>query len=193
LDIRSFFPTVDHRVLLDLLAPRIRDERIHHLLRVILESGRRLYARPKMREFYGLGKDSGTARGLPIGNLTSQWWGNLYLNGLDHLIKRDLKVKGYLRYMDDMVLFGDDRGVLRSQYTQIEDWLLDQRGLSLKDGLITKANRPITFLGYRVSPAGIAPHPKMMRRFKRNLVDLADDPARLETFLTSWKGILAPC
>ena len=57
---------------------------------------------------YSLEPDSG----LPLGSYLSQWCGTFYLDGLDHFVKRDLKIAGYLRYMDDVVLFGDDREIL---------------------------------------------------------------------------------
>ena len=125
--------TIDHDILLRLLTPPMRDQRMVGLITDILASGARLYARRDVRSFFGLAprcsRESPT--GLPIGNLTSQWWGNLYLDGLDHFVKRNLKVKGYLRYMDDFVCFADTRGELRRILSQVLDWLWMERRLML--------------------------------------------------------------
>ena len=66
-------------------------------------------------------------RGLPIGNLTSQFFANVYLNPLDHFVKHELRVKGYVRYMDDFLLFGDDRAALRRQGRQVCEKLAELR------------------------------------------------------------------
>lgn len=112
LDISRYFASVDHEILSDLLSTRLRDRGVVALLAVILVSGAALYRSPKVRSFYPGEPGNHRPRGLPIGNLTSQWWGNLYLNGLDHFVKRDLGV-AYLRYMDDFVGFADEARSLR--------------------------------------------------------------------------------
>ncbi len=66
-------------------------------------------------------------RGLPIGNLTSQFFANVYLNPLDHFVKHELRVKGYVRYMDDFLLFGDDRAALQRQGRQVRQKLAELR------------------------------------------------------------------
>ncbi|NJL27687.1 MAG: RNA-dependent DNA polymerase, partial [Thermoanaerobaculia bacterium] len=131
LDIRAYFPSVDHEILLGLLAPRLRDRRVTALLEAILASGAELYRRPEVVAFYRGGERAGRPRGLPIGNLTSQWWGNLYLDGLDHFIKRELGVGEYLRYMDDLVLFADQPRQLRSWRRKVAEWLRENRHLEL--------------------------------------------------------------
>ncbi len=101
LDIRHYFLSVDLEILGGLMRARIRDPGIHDLLGVILASGEGLYSVPFVQEHLGLPTGfPGPGRGLPIGNLTSQWWGNHYLNGLDHFVKRMLNVAHYQRYMD---------------------------------------------------------------------------------------------
>ena len=132
LDIRSYFPSVDHGILLGLLAARLRDgPGGARLVETILASGRELYSREEVAGFYGLDRRRLRERpqGLPIGNLTSQWWGNLYLNGVDHWIARDLKVPGYLRYMDDLVLFASSAADLRAWRDGIGAWLQTERRL----------------------------------------------------------------
>lgn len=116
LDIRAYYPHIRHDILANLLIPRLRDRQWRPLLDEILNSGARFYSKTRVRDFYRLAlKNAGEPVseqpkcGLPIGNLTSQWWGNWYLNGLDHFAKRSLKARGYIRYMDDMVFFARDK------------------------------------------------------------------------------------
>ena len=113
-DVRKYFPSIDHEVLMRLLQRVIADERLLGLMRHILDSHA-----DGQRQQWTPGGDLFDVqilkRGLPIGNLTSQFFANVYLNPLDHFVKHELRVKGYLRYMDDFLLFGDDRGTLRRQ------------------------------------------------------------------------------
>ena len=86
-DISKYFDSIDHRILLGLLERKIRDKKVLWLINIILESSNR---------------ESG--RGIPIGNLTSQLFANVYLNELDQFVKHQLRLKYYLRYMDDFLI-----------------------------------------------------------------------------------------
>jgi RNA-directed DNA polymerase len=91
-------------------------------------------------------------RGLPIGNLTSQFWANVYLNPLDHFIKRSLGCKGYVRYVDDFVLFAEDKALLWHWKKSIEKRLAELR-LTLHAGAHPRpVAEGISFLGFRVFP-----------------------------------------
>lgn len=194
LDVERYFPSVDHELLLDLLAPRLRDRRVIDLLAAVLASGAELYRRPPVAGFYGFdrGELSERPRGLPIGNLTSQWWGNLYLDALDQFIKRVLGARGYLRYMDDLVCFADEPATLRAWRSEIRDWLWEKRclRLNLRKGHVRPATLPHPYLGYRVTRQGIDVGPKALRRFRRKLGELATagDPERLRRSLAAWRG-----
>ncbi len=112
-DIRKYFEHIDHEILAGLLGRVIGDKRLMELIEGILashqdgdrvvvpEGGLPLFDHRVVR------------RGLPIGNLTSQFAANVYLNPLDHFVKHELRVPGYVRYMDDFLLFGNDRRQLR--------------------------------------------------------------------------------
>lgn len=193
LDIHRYYPSVDHGILLSLLAPKIRDRRIVALLEKILDSGWRLYRRQAVRDFFQLEPLTGERRphGLPIGNLTSQWWGNLYLDGMDHFIKRELKAEGYLRYMDDLVLFADDRATLRSWRSEVTDWLAQNRALALnpKKGHIRPTRHAQPYLGHVVSPAGYDLGPKAIKRFRKRR-EHGVSPKRRERIRASWKGLM---
>jgi hypothetical protein len=118
-----------------------------------------------------------------------------YLDALDHRIKRELKIAGYLRYMDDLVLFADSGAWLESCRADIADWLARERGLQLKDPAapILPNTQPATFLGFRVSRAGVLPGPKMKRRLRVRLAGAdALAPGRLARGLSAYRGVLAP-
>jgi Reverse transcriptase (RNA-dependent DNA polymerase) len=191
LDIRRYFPTVDHRILFALLARRLRDVRVARLIARILESGAELYRRPEVVAFYGE-PDEHRSQGLPIGNLTSQWWGNLYLDGLDHFIKRQLEIPGYLRYMDDLVCFADHPAPLRKARQEIAGWLSQNRRLRLnpRKGHIRPTHLPQMYLGYRIDHRGHDLGPKAVRRFRRNCATLIarGERQRLRRVLASWRG-----
>ncbi len=194
LDIRRYFPTVDQEILLNLLASRLRDRRVTALLRTILASGDELYRRPRVAAFYPPAYRDNRPRGLPIGNLTSQWWGNLYLDGLDHFVKRELGIKGYLRYMDDLVCFAEEPARLRKCRRQIQEWLWESRRLRLnrRHGHVRSTELPQSYLGHRVTRQGYDLGSKAVRRFRRQLPGLiAGDERRLRRSLASWKGVMA--
>ncbi len=194
LDVARYFASVDHRILRRLLEPRLRDRRVAALLATILASGRELYRRRQVAAFYGLPADgAGRPRGLPIGNLTSQWWGNLYLDGCDQFAKRVLKVRAYQRYMDDLVLFADDRATLGRWRREARDWLWEERRLRLnqRKGHIRSTGLPQTYLGHRITRQGFDLGPKAWRRFRRRLPRLRGvGVSELERRLASWRGAI---
>jgi len=114
MDIVKHFPSLDHGVLMDEIARVVSDERTLALVRAILDSGRDVLA-DEYQPVTFPGDDLFAPlrpRGLPIGNLTSQFWSNVYLNPFDWFVKRELRPRAYLRYVDDFALFGDDKGQL---------------------------------------------------------------------------------
>lgn len=117
-DIARYFPSMDHEILTGLLRRVIADPRLLDLIGAILDSHH-----DSVGQEWPDGGDLFTVRdrkrGLPIGNQTSQFFANIYLNPLDHFVKHDLRVKGYVRYVDDFILFGDDRDALREQGRQV--------------------------------------------------------------------------
>jgi RNA-directed DNA polymerase len=102
-DLRQYFPSIDHAILRHTLARKIHDTDVLWLIDGILHSGRGV-----LRDAYDMVYFPGDdlfaplrPRGLPIGNLTSQFWANVYLNPFDHFVKRVLRCPGYVRYVDD--------------------------------------------------------------------------------------------
>jgi len=153
-DIQQFFPAVDHQILRALLAGRIHDTRVRWLCGRILASGEGVLAET-YRMVYFPGDDIFAAnrlRGLPIGNLTSQFWANVYMHPFDHFVKRELGCKAYLRYVDDIALFGDDKSTLLGWKTNIEARLARLR-LTIHPGAQPRpVEEGFPFLGFVLSP-----------------------------------------
>ncbi len=171
LDVRAYFPSIDRDVVRALLARRIRDARFLAVIDRVLDSGADVYDDPEARTWAGLTETwPPPGRGLPIGAYTSQvlaaW---LYLDALDHHVKRTLKVPGYLRYVDDLFLFGRTRGELRRWRAEIGAWLWHERGLKLKhpEARVLSCAGHLDALGQRITRAGIGPLPRALRRLAR--------------------------
>lgn len=114
LDIVKHFPSIDHEILRNTLARYLDDQSILDLCARIIASGDRVLEQEYEMVWFP-GDDLLAAcrpRGLPIGNLTSQFWSNCYLHPLDQFIKRELRCPAYLRYVDDMALFADSKAQL---------------------------------------------------------------------------------
>ena len=154
-DIRQFFPSIDHEVLFDTLRTKIEDKNVLWLVEKILQSGIGILSE-EYEMIYFPGDTLFAAhrpRGLPIGNLTSQFWANCYLNPFDHFVQRELHCKAYVRYVDDFLLFSNDKGELFEWRGRIIQ-RLQQFRLTLHEN---KAQaRPVTegipFLGFSVFP-----------------------------------------
>lgn len=117
LDVVQFFPAIDHAILRELLARKTVDTRVLWLIDLILASGAEVLSEAYQMVYFP-GDDllaANRPRGLPIGNLTSQFWANCYLNPFDHFVKRELRCPHYVRYVDDLLLFSDDKA-------QLADW-----------------------------------------------------------------------
>jgi hypothetical protein len=111
LQIVKHFPSIDHAILLEILAKEIQDARVLDLVARILASGDGVLEQEYEMAWFP-GDDLLAAcrpRGLPIGNLTSQFWSNCYLHPLDLFVKRELGCRAYVRYVDDMALFADSK------------------------------------------------------------------------------------
>ena len=191
LDIARYFPSVDLGRLESLLFRRLTDPDTRLILTRLLDGGARVYrTRPAIEV---LGPPPAGRRGLALGSYLSQWCGNFYLDGLDHHIKRVLKVPGYLRYMDDFALFGEDPVRLTEARAAVAEWLATERGLALKPkgGQVRPSREPATFLGFRIAPAGITPGRKLRRRFAARVkVAAGEGEAALERCLASYRGLL---
>ncbi len=153
-DVVQFFPSIDHTILRGILHRKIRDEGVRWLMDRILESGQGVLS-DEYRMVWFPGDDASAVlrpRGLPIGNLTSQFWGNVYLNEFDHFVKRKLRCKGYVRYVDDFLLFGEDKAQLWDWKTALEQRLHTLR-LTIHPGAQPRpVLEGVPFLGFTVYP-----------------------------------------
>ena len=185
LDVRSYFHSIHRPTLLNLWLALLERHPVPDLdlirlvSRVLLEhnpisayrsapSTRGLLAAlPRHKTLPGAAPDCG----LPIGSTSSQHFANFYLNPLDHFIKHELRVKGYLRYMDDLTLFGPGPAVLLRQRDAIADFLAQRLRLALHPGKerLTPSAQGIEYLGYRVYPHYLHPGGRTVHTLKARL------------------------
>ena len=126
-DIQKYFSSIDHQILKTLIRRKIKCQETLWLIDTILDNSNE--QPPAVFHFPGddILTPLNRRRGLPIGNLTSQFWANLYLSGFDHAVQETLPCSGYLRYVDDFALFSDDWHSLQSAKTAIEEYLVHLR------------------------------------------------------------------
>ena len=156
LDVRKFFESIHHKVLKQQLSRLFKEEQLMEIFYQIIDS-----------------YEASPNRGLPIGNLTSQYFANHFLSGLDHFIKEELGIGPYVRYMDDMVLWGNDKATLKTAFLNIKTYVEKNLLCTLKPQQLNRCNLGVPFLGYRVLPHYIHLLQKSKRRFikKFNCID----------------------
>ena len=135
-DVRKYFDSIPHDRLIGRLHRLFKDRPLLELLGRIIRAH---------------GDEEG--RGLPIGSLTSQHFANHYLGSLDRLVKEGLRIRGYVRYMDDALIWGSSAGELKTVLDEVEGHLRDRLGLTLKPTpYINRVGHGVAFLGARVYP-----------------------------------------
>ncbi len=156
LDVRKFFDTIDHKILKRLIRRKVKDADLLRLVGIFID-----HPVPW----------TGPEKGIPIGNLTSQHFANFYLSGLDHYIKEQLRIEAYSRYMDDFVLFADEKETLWDAKKRINDYLSRELSLKLKEKAIILApvSQGLSFLGFRIFPGVIRIQRQGWRRFRRKV------------------------
>jgi RNA-directed DNA polymerase len=153
LDIRKYFDSIDHQVLLGRLARKFKDRRLLDLFGRIIAS-----------------YEVAPGRGVPIGSLTSQHFANFYLAGVDRFVKEGLRAVGYVRYMDDFVIWGDDRAGLSMVRDRVAEFLEREMSLDLKpEPYINRCRFGMDFLGCRVKPSHVSLNRRSRVRFGRKL------------------------
>jgi retron-type reverse transcriptase len=138
LDIRKYFDSIDHAVVKRLLIRLVKDKNTRCLLFSIIDS-----------------YETAPGRGLPIGNLTSQFFANLYLSSLDHYILEQLKPCAYIRYMDDFVLWGLSREYLKGLLPLIKDYTAHRLNVQIKEPVFGRTDQGLPFLGFLIKKQGI--------------------------------------
>ena len=152
LDIARYFPSIDRMILKQQLARRLKDKAVLELLHRIIDNGPETGGPVHFFPGDDLVTVSERRRGLPIGNLTSQFFANLYLDEFDHWLKEAMRVKGYLRYVDDLYLLGNDKQRLWALRDAVSEKLQELRLLLHADKTqIYRTTERVDVLGYKVS------------------------------------------
>jgi RNA-directed DNA polymerase len=160
-DVANFFNSIDRGIVVDLAERHVGEDWLRELIRQValhdprpggvMRSPPSLFARvPRHKSLL----HAPEGKGLPIGNLTSQFFANLYLNELDQHVKHVLKARHYGRYVDDMILFHEDPGILNSWYVQMDNFLKARLGLHLHPNKkhLNRADSGIDFTGFIIKP-----------------------------------------
>jgi retron-type reverse transcriptase len=135
-DISKYFDSINHKIILEIIKRKITDKKVIWLIEEILNSS----------------YEKGPGIGIPIGNLTSQLFANIYLNELDQFIKHKLRIRYYLRYMDDFLFLNDNKKELHEIKKLVQEFLEDKLKLELhpKKANVFPINKGIDFLGYQI-------------------------------------------
>jgi retron-type reverse transcriptase len=198
-DIRKYFPSIDITVLKQLIRRKLKCPETLWLIDTILDTP--CAGETPIDFFPGdtLLTPLERPKGLPIGNLTSQFFANVYLNGFDRFVKETLAVSKYVRYMDDFSLFSDDRHFLSHCRQEIEDYLATLRlKIHPIKSQLTQTNYGAIFVGFRVLPDRIRVRnhnlQKGRKRLKRLQIDYAQGKLSSHEViqsLQSWSAHLA--
>ncbi len=150
IDIKSYFRSIDHARLKELLERRFKKRGLLELLSRIIDSH---HDRP--------------GKGLPIGALTSQHFANFYLSGLDRFLLETLRVRGIVRYMDDVVWWVDDRTRAKETLRAAREQAREALGLTVKDSTqIQRSSKGLTLCGFRILPGALRLTARRKRRYR---------------------------
>lgn len=195
-DIKRYFPAIDHEILVAKIEKKIKCRDTLRLIATIIAS-----SNPQETvETYFPGDSLFTPferrRGIPIGNLTSQFFANVYLNDIDHYAKETLKCRAYIRYVDDITVFGDDKKRLWETKHLLEGFLAGER-LTLHPAktFVVPVTEGVDHLGYRIFPTHRLLRRVNVRRFTRTLTRFRNLYARraislgeIDRSVQSWLG-----
>lgn len=174
-DIRKFFDSIDHRILFKLLAERIEDRKVLWLLSQIIR-----------------GFEKSPKKGMPLGNLTSQLFANVYMNPLDQFVKHRLKAKHYVRYADDFLVLSINPDELMGYFVEMNCFLKNNLKLTLHPNKITlrKLSWGIDFVGYVAKSHHAVPRRRTVDRM-RGAISHPKSLEKLPATLTSYLGYLS--
>ena len=155
MDVRKYFDSIDHQTLKTLLEKIIKDKKALSVFFTIIDS---------IDVFEG--------KGIPIGNLTSQFFANYFLSAFDHHFKEQQHAKKYVRYMDDILIFSDTKDELKLMYGEAVGYAGEKLKLSLKPPVSGAVENGVPFLGFLVKPCGIYLQKKTKRRYKVRIAEI---------------------
>lgn len=194
-DIRKFFPSMDHQVLKEQFRRVVRCKRTLSLMDLLVNS-----SNPQEATFWYFADDEiwtpwQRAHGLPLGNQTSQFFANIYMDILDHFVKEELRCSHYVRYVDDLALFAQDKQYLRDALVSIENRAAQLRlKIHPRKSRIYRADEGVTFLGLRFWPGRrrLARHnvTRCKRRIQKQVRAYAQGRLDHDDLKRSWRGWL---
>ena len=180
LDIRAFFPSIDRKILLSMVLSRLQNEELRWLSELLILHDPTIdpvfTCPPKKWENVPVQKSLfsvPSGKGLPIGNLTSQFFANVYLNSLDQFVKHTLKVRWYIRYVDDLVLLDLDRHTLQDWTEEIGTFLKNTLKLDLHPNrrIIRPVSNGMDFVGYIVRPSHLYIRKRVVEKCKTAIIN----------------------
>lgn len=176
IDIRHYYPSIEHDRMKAKVRRMIKDPRLLIVLDNIIDS----------------------EEGLPIGNYSSQYLANIYLNDFDHWCKEVLKIKFYFRYVDDIVILSDSKEYLRFVFSKIKMYLCEKMGLEIKDNwqIFPVDDRGLDFLGYVFRHSHTRLRKRVKTKIKRKLNHLLDKeltPMQIHKEMGSYQGWINYC
>jgi len=153
-DIKHYFEEVDHKILLKIIKKKITDKKVDWLIKEII------YVNQKNK------------KGMPLGNLTSQFFANIYLNELDYFIKHELKAKYYIRYVDDFLILHNSKNKIRNWRKQIYKFLIEKLELELhpQKSRIIPLSKGVGFVGFRNFYWFRLPQKRNIRKIQKKIV-----------------------
>ena len=197
LDIKDFFPSISKEILFELISRKVSDPNILWLTKQVIfwDCTRSYVVRgekslldriPGHKSLFGKNNE----RGLPIGNFTSQFFANVYLNELDQFVKHTLKARCYLRYVDDFVILSKDASELSAWHARIEELLSNRLKLRLhpKRRKLAPISNGIDFLGYITRPGYVLVRRRVVNNLKAKLKELHACPEKLKNSIASYLG-----
>ena len=176
MDVKKFYPSVDHEILKAIVRKKLKDKLLLKLLDEIIDS----------------------APGVPIGNYLSQFLANLYLTYFDHWMKEDKRVKYYYRYADDIVILAPDKPYLHALLVDINDYLTERLNLQLKGNyqVFPVADRGIDFVGYKFYHTHTLMRKTIKKRFCRKVAKLNKKDINAKSYrmqIAPWLGWAKHC
>lgn len=196
LDISKYYPSINHEKLLYFLGTKIKDPQLLNLLKIIIDSSSCGHEYDHLFDPGSYYFQKGV-HGIPIGNLTSQLFANIYLHNADMYAKQQLKIKQYVRYMDDIVFFSEDKSELIYWQQALTDFIYEQLFLIInpRKVRIYPARQGVSFVGYVIHPKYILLRGSSVRRFKkhyrRQLQSVASNKMEIEKMqetFSAWKA-----
>jgi hypothetical protein len=201
MDLSNFFVSIDKRILWPLLEKKMPDAWTSALTHQILfhdpVPDAEWRSPPELRALVPPHKQLALAaqdRGLPIGNLSSQFFANVYLNVFDQFVAHQLKPDGYARYVDDMVLMRQDRDALKEDLARSETFLRERLNaiLNPRKTILQPVARGVDFVGYVIKPWRTVARGNLLSRAYRALI-AETGPKRRQSIANSYLGILGHC